>query len=391
MALVSPEQIVEKAKNAYPRFLKQWVCGKGKDFFPFRVRLNLAVNSEDPKQTIAASEKLQSNSKSIRGWGYSIHRKKVRMRDFGTNAVPQAITIDTLDDFLRLSGKAKHYSDTVKVVQRVREEFSHLEDWLVSHVRTLHKYAQSIEGLIAVAHYFVKNPFPDCYMRQLPVPVHTKFIKQHQSVLREWLEELLPASEINVHESGFERRFGQRDGEVHRAIRLLDPELQTEFGLPFEELSLPLRSLKSLSINHTTVFIVENNLNLLTLPTFERGLAIRGEGYAVSRLESVSWLNSNRILYWGDIDVDGFLILSRLRNMFPHVQSIMMNQDTLLSHEEGIVEGNGSISAMPTNLSTSEAATFDYCMKNNARLEQEKILQLYVDQAISKIADASVC
>ena len=67
----------------------------------------------------------------------------------------------------------------------------------------------------------------------------------------------------------------------------------------------------------------------MTLPDSIRGIGIQSESNAVNRLEGIKWLNDNRIVYWGDNDVDGYLILSRLRNIFPHVESIMMNLRTI--------------------------------------------------------------
>src|ERR1022692_4377837 len=39
-----------------------------------------------------------------------------------------------------------------------------------------------------------------------------------------------------------------------------------------------------------------------------------------------------RYAYWGDIDTYGFHILDRLRVLFPDVQSLLMDRDTLLEH-----------------------------------------------------------
>ncbi|QGQ25767.1 hypothetical protein F1728_25200 [Gimesia benthica] len=133
-----------------------------------------------------------------------------------------------------------------------------------------------------------------------------------------------------------------RDSQPHRSVRLLDPELQSELNLLYDELSLLLRYLKTLNVRNYSVFIVENNLNLLTLPSFRRGMAIRGEGIAVTRLEDLSCLSRNQLIYWGDLDVEGFQILSRLRNLFPHVRSVMMDQEMLNSHAAAIAKGNPS-------------------------------------------------
>lgn len=385
MPIVSPREITVKAENAYPRFLKQWICGQDDGFFPYRVRVRLSVDASDPSGTIVASEKLLAHSKEKRGWGYTVHRQQVRMRDFGNNPVPKAIAIDTLDDLLRLAGKTEEFAATRLVVDRLRSDLPHLDEWLKIHVRSLAALVPSIDGLIAVTQYFRTNPRPDCYARQIPVSVDTKFVERHSAILRQWLDLLLPATGIDVNETKFSRRFGLRDGQPYRAVRLLDPRLRSEFGLSHDELALPLRSIAELPVIAATVFIVENDLNLLTLPSFRRGIAIRGEGNAVNRLERVPWLRSNRVLYWGDIDVEGFQILSRLRNLLEHVESFMMDRNTLQCHEEFIVPGNALAAPAPSNLTADETAAFANCAANNHRLEQEKILQPFVDETMAKL------
>jgi hypothetical protein len=61
----------------------------------------------------------------------------------------------------------------------------------------------------------------------------------------------------------------------------------------------------------------------------------------------------------------------------------MMDRDTMLQRKDFIVDGNGTTPTMPTNLTAEEAAAFTYCLENNCRLEQEKILQRFVDHAFA--------
>lgn len=382
MGFLTPEDIKAKAEHAYPRFLALWVSGADREFFPYRVRARFSIDATDPNGTIRASEALMAKSKTARGWGYTVHREKVRMRDFGNNPVPRAITIDTQEDLLRLINKQAEFDATTQVAEAVRAALPALSGWLESNVRSLHRLSDSVTGLVQVAQYFISHPWPDSYARQIPVSVDTKFVQRHQGTLRQWLDLLLPASGVDVNETTFARRFGLRDGQEHRAIRILDPQLAGELDLSFDELSLPLRSIAALPVRNATVFIVENNLNLLTLPRIPRGLGIRGEGNSVNRLEQLRWLDTNRVLYWGDIDVEGFVILSRLRNLFPHVESVLMNLDAIRQHQNLLIEGSGAMMASPTNLTAAEAEAFHYCLNGNRRLEQERISQPYVDHAL---------
>lgn len=385
MPFVSPAEIVTKAKRAYPRFLDKWICSEDSGLFPLRIPANLKPDRENPQVTIAANENLLSKSKERRGWGYTVHRQRVASLDFGNNYFPKAITIDTLEDLLRLAGMSEDFRSAGEVAEKIRHRLPQLEQWLRRSVRSLANKSESCDRLILVVEFFTKNPWPDCYARQIPVNVDTKFILRNSKILRQWLDILLPDSAIDVNEKQFARRFGLRDGEPHRGIRLLDPQLSKEVGLPYGELSLPLRSMAEMTVSDSTVFIVENDMNLLTMPHFPRGIGIRGEGNAVNRLERVKWLGSNRLMYWGDIDTAGFIILSRLRNLFPHVESILMNLDTLKAHRPFVGAASNISLPAPTNLTEQESAACKHCLRTNERLEQEKILQPYVDKVFGKL------
>lgn len=378
MAFITPAAISKKATNVYRKFLGQWIAGEDGSFFPYRVPANLKLNSSNPTASITAIETLMKKSKESRGWGYSVHRSETRSRVFGKNLMPESIWIESLEDLLRLAEAKTQFEMTREVAQRVRHEFPSLDDWVKQNVRLLHNHQASLDGLLAVTHFFLQNPWPDCHARQIPVEVDTKFVSRNSRVLKQWLDVLLPDTAIDPNESKFARRFGLRDGQTHRGIRFLDEALMKETGQSHVEMSLPIRLLAQLSVSNATIFVVENKLNLLTLPDFPRGIGIQGEGNAVNRLEGITWLSDNRIVYWGDNDVDGFLILSRLRNIFPHVESIMMDLETIDAHRNWSVNGNSNQSMPPTNLTEGEKLAFDYCKAENYRLEQEKILQSYV-------------
>jgi hypothetical protein len=138
MGFVTPDEIIAKAQAAYSRFLPIWVNGSGAEFFPYRVRARFSVDAKNPRGTIQASQELLAHSKAQRGWGYTLHREHVRMRDFGNNPVPTAITIDTLDDLLRVTKREAEFTATRRVVELLRQSLPQLSDWLIGNVRSLH-------------------------------------------------------------------------------------------------------------------------------------------------------------------------------------------------------------------------------------------------------------
>jgi len=134
------------------------------------------------------------------------------------------------------------------------------------------------------------------------------------------------------------------------------------------------------------VIIVENKINLyttLTLPNQENTIAIFGKGFQVSNIKNIEWLKEVEILYWGDLDAQGFEILSQVRGYFPNTQSILMDEFTFDKFFENDL---GTISKVTTklNLTDPELAIYNKVKENNWRLEQEKIPLEYVKLEFNK-------
>jgi hypothetical protein len=136
------------------------------------------------------------------------------------------------------------------------------------------------------------------------------------------------------------------------------------------------------------VFIVENKTNLLTIalsmPEIEKTAVIFGSGYKVEYLKKVFWLNNVELLYWGDLDIQGFEILSQFRGYFPHVKSILMDKETFDRFFEKDM-GKPSNISINLNLTDDEKQLYELLKTNNWRLEQEKIPLEYVNETIKKL------
>ena len=85
------------------------------------------------------------------------------------------------------------------------------------------------------------------------------------------------------------------------------------------------------------------------------------------------------ILYWGDIDVQGFEILSQFRSYFPQTKSILMDNGTFEKHFENDI-GTATYVTAQLNLTESEKDLYQILKTNNWRLEQEKIPFDYVNK-----------
>lgn len=379
--MIQPENIRRKAENLYDQFVQAWLAGDG-SFFP---RVIPCQRDPDPDSATAINtvRALRDASKEVVGYGYTVEWREINSRRFGRNLFPVRIIIETQDDFLRLAGRAKDFRRFQEAVNTIRARHTVLEGWIRSHVAALTDLTPEVCGLLEVVDVLQRTPRPGCFARELPVSVDTKFIERHQRVLRQWLDQVLPPSAIRVDEDHFERRYGLRYAEPHVLIRFLDPATQHYMGFPCDVLSLPLHTLGAWQPNGMSVLIVENKTNLLTAPRGNYAIALGGLGNGVSLLRYMPWLGTARITYWGDLDVEGFAILSALRIMFPQAQSVFMDEATVSAWRHLGVAGTGRIPAVPPHLTQGERNAFLICAEHNLRIEQERIPQAAVVEVFS--------
>jgi hypothetical protein len=370
--MIQPDDIRRKAENLYGDFLQAWLRGD-ESFFPRVIRAQKTPDSDSVAEAISSICRLRDGAKEVLGYGYTVEWREVNSRKFGRNKFPDRILFETQEDYLRYIGKQREFTSFVEAVNRLRTVFPALEGWVRGNVSWVVEAASELEGLIHVVQYFGDHPRPNCFARELPIPVDTKFIGRHEGLLCEWLDIVLPPHTIRADEDHFERRYGLRYAEPHLHVRLLDKVLEQELGFPCPEFSLPLHTLAALPVRRASVVIVENKVNLLTLPLLPRVIGLGGLGAGVNILRYVPWLKGVPIAYWGDLDVEGFEILSALRALLPQTRSFLMDLPTLERWIYLASSGKGRQPDLPPHLNALEQAAYLRCREQNMRLEQERI------------------
>ena len=109
----------------------------------------------------------------------------------------------------------------------------------------------------------------------------------------------------------------------------------------------------------------------------KNSLVIFGAGYGFHMLNHAQWLNDAPIYYWGDIDTHGFVILNQLRQQFPNVMSLLMDEKTLITHKSYWGhEAQQQIAELALLTANERDVYYKLCrhtFKRNLRLEQELI------------------
>jgi len=323
---------------------------------------------------------LYGKSKNETGAGYLVKTATQHFRRTGSHDLPDCIVFETADDYLHFTRKKKEWELFIGNYELLISNLPHLQAWAVDNPLLLTLPEVNWQGIIHICQYFIANPRPDLYVRQLPIQVHTKFIEDSSSLLSSLLDFLIPQHIRNKGQRKFaERYFLQRDEPLIR-IRILDEKLAIHSNIM--DLSIRLPDFEKTGWDCNSVVITENKMNFLTLPPVPSAIAIwSGGGFNVSHLRHARWLESKNIFYWGDIDEHGFQILHQLRSYYGQTQSVMMDIQTFDRFQHFAVAGERNKADTLSLLTEYEAELYELLKSRpgSNRLEQEKIPQDYVN------------
>lgn len=376
--MITPAEIKQRAERQYLAFLQGWL--RGEPFAP------LAFPAGKPSTEFASLraevQRLQAEEKIATRPGYRIEWQTLHKRSLSTQTLPVRVVLDAPEDLLTLCEKEAEFAHFRQDVALMRTLVPQLEGWVERFPRKLIEQHDSWPGLLAVCRYFQEHPRPGLYIRELPISVHTKFVEQRQGILRELLDFILPTDTIAFDAPTFQQRYGLREEETLVHIRFLDDQLRARYALPLNELCVPCSQLAGLDFSGQICVMTENKMTFLTLPPLPNTIAILGGGFKVGSLAALSWLRDCPIIYWGDLDAQGFQILSQLRSIFPHVISLMMDEATLAAFAEFCVSGTPCRVRLLPHLTAEEHALFLRLAQEEHRLEQERISHIYALQHI---------
>jgi len=398
--VISIDEIKKKAENKFLPFLHSIIDEK--DFFPLLIPSAKGSVKDSFAERKVEAENLYKNSKNAKGRGYTVETKTIKTHKQGMQTIIEKIYFETEIDFIRFIGKEKETENFKKHLSIVNSRFLNLNaedvqnNWLKKHLRSLIAEAEDDywQNIFLCAIWFLNNPHCNVYLREIPVPVHTKFIEQNTSLIFSVYTALNKNEDTDKVSSNTDiyKRWGVRTAEPFIRFRSLDKDIHLKIlneEFTSYEIQTPLSVFAKINFNSIKyIFIVENLMVYLTFPAFNKTLCIFGSGFAAVNLKECKTLNEKKLYYFGDMDEHGFEILSNVRSIFPNIQSFCMDQKTYETFSIFAVKGENSHSKIEDlNLSEDELHLFKFLRENKTigRLEQEKISQAFIKSRIEKI------
>ncbi len=373
---VLPEDVRQRLKLRewdHSQHLRQRLLG-GRAF-PFQINLCPPTG----KQALDNMERFHAFIASWRDWPNQaqLQWKQRRYLQLGEYRVPSTLTIGSIQELIESLGegakrRAKQWQQLMAPILGVNQKFYAV---LVKQLYKLETLSCHDASLIALLLPQLKQGMGhQCYLRALPIiGVDTKFLETHQSLISALLDEV-HGGEI-VRSGGLVVWLGCIDMPKDWLwVRPLCAETRKALG-GVSIMKIPTETLIANPLPGECILVVENEQSGYALPELENTVAVFGGGRNLAWMDA-DWLRHKKIIYWGDLDSWGFVLLADARKRQPHLVSMLMDRETVLLHRDRMVEEPEPYFGLPDELSEAEQQLYLELrdgVYGNTRLEQERI------------------
>ena len=368
-------QLTRKFQNKHREWLQVQVAQEVHlSLWPLEINLGVPTEQEALRQPDGVLSWVHA-WQSWQGAGVLVWGER-RWRSLGTQRVPERLLLEGPADVAVWVGESARWARALDRYAAFVERWPVLDGVVARYFNVLADYSDvDFTRLIEMLTWISEHPDSNLFPRQLPIAgVDSKWLDGRKALVAELLAHL---QSDPLGSRDFFLRCGLRPLPQLMRLRVLDPLLRHQLG-GLGDISAPLEQISALNLSVTRVFIVENLQTGLAFDELPGAVVIMRLGYAVDVLGQLPWLANKKCFYWGDLDTHGFAILSRARSYLPELQTLMMDEHTLLSHQPLWGEEKDPHLALNLpNLFASEQLLYEKLKQNklgqNVRLEQERI------------------
>lgn len=304
---------------------------------------------------------------------------------YGPQRIPLLVTVDGAEAMARVLSEEDAWRRAVAHARLLAEHVPEVEPQAaLLELSLLDDRDVKLAGLAAKA--IRANPHSGLYPRQLAIPgLDTKWVGNHLGVLRSLTSDVADLD------------FGLRKVPATADVLLADPAARDRRRLP-RFFSVSRDELADfdhgLPVSEMVVLVVENRQCAIDLPDFRRLVVLHGLGNSAPELLAATpWVrDASQIFYWGDMDLAGYSMLHRVRELGVAAESLLMGRATFESMLEHATVGKDQVLSRTHLLTETETDVVSGILESRwgdaRQVEQEKIpTHVAVAALIDAIAD----
>ena len=370
-----PEDVRQFLARRFQSKHREWLIGDpGEGQWPLEVTLGVPTEQAALRQV----DGVRAWVSAWQGWQGvgTLSWCERRWKALGVQRLPEKLALGGPDDVAMWIGESARWERAQSRYRTLTARWPVLAQQLPRYFDVLADYADAdFHRLAEMLDWIANHPKSDLYPRQLPVSgLDSKWLDGRKGLLTDLVAAIQedPSSDLD-----FYRRCGLKAPQLLVRMRVLDQALRAHVG-GVGDITAPVDDLAGISWPVSQVFIVENLQTGLAMSDIPGAVVFMRLGYNVDVLARLPWLARAKCIYWGDLDTHGFAILHRARSYIPQLQSVLMDEETLLQHKALWVDETAQHPAMELTLLTEEEQQLYRDLKQqrwgqNVRLEQERV------------------
>lgn len=376
----SPDDVAAKVRRRWDDGTLLRAYATDRDFEPIVVPVRAPKASQIGDDLGAVRdwiERLDAGRRADRR--YALTWKEIGGRHVGRNRLPERAIVTSFDQAWALLGVTASVRQFDQILD-MTEPYPAVQSWVLANAHRALELGQDMRGLVAAYCWLDDHRHSGSYLREISAPgIDTKFAERHRGALAAMLG-------VSRTPSGFLAGLGLN---AKPELVRMRPSESIGLAVPITELAVRSTELAGLSLKPRIAIIVENEITYLSVDVPPDGIVLWGRGFDVDQVGRIPWLAGVRILYWGDIDTHGFVILDRLLAWLPHTESILMDRETLLAHRDRWVSEDRPATSSLRRLGVAEHGLYSDLVSDvlgeRVRLEQERVDWAW---ATTRLADA---
>lgn len=403
----TPQQILTELTTRYTRQWRTWVTEPDTGTWPLSLTLNPPRRADLDQALTEAGEHIRAWTSFEQDYPQAKVEWVTRRTKVGPQEVPARLCIASPHLVAAIIGRQQHYATAIT-------HWAALSAAWPDHPRLRTALAEAIRlddddfnRALDVAAWLAEHPHSGLMPRQLPVEgIDTKWITSHSRLLTLLIgpdsdsmqaadpsavsttradsrlvasAEGMPDTENETAEQAATlNALGLRPRPTYVRVALLDPADRVRFA-GIRDLAVSSEQLARLTVRPRHLIVIENLETALTMPDMDGTVIVHSLGHNLTPLRDLAWAqHARRVTYWGDLDTEGFTILSGFRGLGYRAHSVLMDEATLVRYRRFAVEDTTTPNRgdLP-NLTQAEYDTWQGLLSDRwgrrLRLEQERI------------------
>lgn len=370
-----PEDVRQTLVRRFQSKHREWLIGDtGESQWPLEVPLGLPTEQAALRQV----DGVRAWVSAWQGWQGvgTLSWCDRRWKALGVQRLPEKLALRGPEDVAMWIGESARWERAQSRYRALIARWPVLAQQLPRYFDVLADYSDAdYQRLTEMLDWIASHPYSNLYPRQLPVSgLDSKWLDGRKGLLTDLVAAIQEDSSSDLD---FYQRCGLKAPPLLVRMRVLDQSLRAHVG-GVGDITAPVEDLAGISWPVSHVFIVENLQTGLAMSDMPGAVVFMRLGYNVDVLARLPWLARARCMYWGDLDTHGFAILHRARSYIPELQSVLMDEETLLRHKALWVDEAAQHSAAELTLLTKDEQQLYRDLKQqrwgqNVRLEQERI------------------